>query len=72
MSETAAGPVAAPVEPVAEVPAEPEAPAAPEPAPVAPDHEGMLHELAAHIRTVAASPAKDVTELLAWLASHHL
>ena len=34
-----------------------------------PDHKSLLHELAGHIRTVAASGKKDVTELLAWLAS---
>ena len=36
------------------------------------DHESLLHELAAHIRTVAASSRKDVTELLAFLASKGL
>ena len=55
-----------------EVPAEPapDTDAMPEPAPV--DHKGLLHELAGHIRTVAASGKKDVTELLAFLASHRL
>ena len=42
------------------------------PAPAEPDHKGLLHELAGHIRTVAASGKKDVTELLAWLASKGL
>ena len=37
-----------------------------------PDHKSLLHELAGHIRTVAASGKKDVTELLAFLASHGL
>ena len=65
-----------------QVPAPVPAPAAPdepgavatEPAAEAPpvDHKGLLHELAAHIRDVAASPAKDVRELLAWLAGKGL
>jgi len=58
MSETAPEPVAAPAEPAA--------------LEAAPDHESLLHEIAAHIRTVAASPAKDVSELLAWVASKGL
>jgi hypothetical protein len=43
-----------------------------EAAPAEPDHKGLLHELAGHIRVVAASAEKDVTELLAFLASHGL
>lgn len=43
-------------------------------APSAPPHHhrGLLEEAAELIRAVAASPEKDVTELLAFLASHHL
>ena len=44
--------------------------AAPAPAPAAP--AGLLSELAGFIRDVASSSKRDVTELLAWLASHHL
>jgi hypothetical protein len=40
--------------------------------PAEPDHEGILERLAEHIRTVAASEKQDVTELLAFLASHGL
>ena len=43
----------------------------PPPAP-APAGTGLLAELAGLIRDVAASTEKDVTELLAWLASHRL
>ena len=43
---------------------------APDPAPVS--HEGLLHELASHVRVVAASADRDVSELVAWLASHGL
>ena len=43
--------------------------AAPAPAPA---HLGLLAELAELCRDVAASAEKDVTELLAFLASHGL
>jgi hypothetical protein len=56
-----------PAEPVA---AEPESSEEAAGAPV--DHKVLLHELAGHIRVVAASAEKDVTELLAWLASKGL
>lgn len=42
------------------------------PAPSHHHHRGLLEEAADLIRTVAASPKKDVTELLAFLASHGL
>ena len=50
---------------------------APEPAPVpaptpVPDPASLLEEAAELIRSVAASAQQDVTELLAFLASHHL
>jgi hypothetical protein len=45
-------------------------PAAPAAVPV--DHKGLLDEVAGRIREVAASAEQDVTELLAWLASHNL
>ena len=32
----------------------------------------LLEELAAHVRSVAASAERDITELLAFLASHGL
>jgi hypothetical protein len=45
----------------------------PAPAPASgPDHAGMLAEIAGLIRDVAASAERDVTELLAWVASHGL
>lgn len=45
----------------------------PHPVPVTPpDPASLLKELAGFVRTVAASTQKDVTELLAFLASHHL
>ena len=52
-------------------------PVPPQPAPVpaptpAPDPAGLLEETAALIRTVAASAQKDISELLAFLASHGL
>ena len=48
-------------------------PALPAPAPPpAPSPQSLLEELAGHIRTVAASAQKDITELLAFLASHGL
>ena len=36
------------------------------------DHEGLLHELAGVIRDCVSSGRNDVTELLAWVASHGL
>lgn len=43
------------------------------PAPAAPvHHAGLLEEAAELIRTIASSPKKDLTEALAWLASHQL
>jgi hypothetical protein len=47
------------------------APPAPQPTPT-PDPQNLLKELAALARTVAASTEKDITELLAFLASHGL
>ena len=44
-------------------------PPAPAPAPARP---GLLGELSGLIRDVAASAEKDITELLAFLASHGL
>lgn len=46
-------------------------PAPPAPAP-SPGPEGLLAEIAGLIRDVAGSVEKDVTELLAWVASHGL
>jgi hypothetical protein len=40
--------------------------------PAPPEPQSLLEELAGHIRTVAASAEKDITELLALLASHGL
>ena len=40
--------------------------------PAPPEPQSLLEELAGHIRTVAASAEKDITELLAFLASHGL
>ena len=46
---------------------------APRPAPPAPvNPQTLLEELAAHVRSVAASAGKDITELLAFLAGHGL
>lgn len=48
-------------------------PPAPQPAPSpAPDPQNLLEELAALARSVAASAEKDISELLAFLASHNL
>ena len=82
MTETAAAP-----EP-AETPAEPvvlgsehiqergEDEASPEPdaAPAEPDHKSLLHELAGIIRDIPlnALEVSHVSELKAWLVSHHL
>ncbi len=44
----------------------------PPPAPVPPDPNGLLGELAALIRGLASSAQQDITELLAFLASHGL
>ena len=46
--------------------------AAQQPAAAAPGHASLLDELAGAVRNVAASSKKDVTELLAFLASHGL
>ena len=46
--------------------------ATPEAAPPEPDHAALLEELAAHIRTIAASGKKDIYEAVSWLASHGL
>lgn len=40
---------------------------APDPAP---DHAGLLAELASLVRTIAASADRDVSEAVAWLRSH--
>jgi len=68
-------------------PAAPAAPAAPEPVHAEPgtgpgpaaapaedtDHKGLLRELAGHIRDIPLPGRnKHVTDLLAWLASHHM
>ena len=45
---------------------------APEPPPAPVNPQTLLEELAAHVRGVAASAEKDITELLAFLASHGL
>ncbi len=54
----------------------PVTPPAPAPVPVPPpvpvNPQTLLEELAAHIRSAAASEEKDITELLAFLASHGL
>ena len=47
-------------------------PALPAPPPPAPSPQSLLEEAAGLIRSVAASAQKDVTELLAFLASHGL
>lgn len=47
-------------------------PAPPAPAPPAPEPSALLEELAGVIRTICASEQKDVSEALAWLASHGL
>ena len=60
---------ALPIPPPQPVPVPPPTPAPP-PAPVNP--QALLEELAAHIRAAAASEEKDITELLAFLASHGL
>ena len=52
--------------PVTPPPAPPAPPVAP-PVPVNP--QTLLEELAAHVRSVAASAEQDITELLAFLAS---
>ena len=70
-AETAAEPVIQGSEHIQES-GEDEAVPAAEAALAEPDHKGLLHELAGHIRVVAASAEKDVTELLAWLASKGL
>jgi hypothetical protein len=70
-AETAAEPVVLGSEHIEES-GEDEAVPEPDAAPAEPDHKALLHELAGHIRTVAASGKKDVTELLAWLASKRL
>jgi hypothetical protein len=44
----------------------------PPPAPPAPDPAAVLEQLAETVRAVAASAQKDITELLAFLASHGL
>lgn len=36
------------------------------------EHESLLHELAAHVRQVAASADRDISEVVAWIASHGL
>ena len=47
-------------------------PRPPAPVPPKPDPAVVLEQAAGLIRTVAASVEKDVTELLAFLASHNL
>jgi hypothetical protein len=80
VTEAAPGPAAeTPAEPAAEGTEhiqergedEAAAPAA-EAVPAEPDHKGLLHELAGHVRVVAASEKRDVYELVAWLCSHGL
>ena len=56
--------------PVTPTPAPTPAPPVAPPAPVNP--QTLLEELAAHVRSVAASAERDITELLAFLASHGL
>ena len=47
--------------------------AEPDAAPAEPDHKSLLRELAGRIRDIPL-PGRDrhVTDLLAWLADHHL
>ena len=45
---------------------------APAPAPAPAAHKGLLGELAGVVRSIAASGEKDITEAIAWLASHGL
>jgi hypothetical protein len=46
-------------------------PPAPVPAP-APDHAGLLTELASLVRVIAASADRDISEAVAWLRSHSI
>jgi hypothetical protein len=45
-----------------------------EAAPAEPDHKGLLHELAGHIRDIPVNALEvaHVTELKSWLTSHGL
>jgi hypothetical protein len=61
----------APVAPPAPAPV-PEPPPAPEPPPVPVDPQTLLERLAEAVRSCAASVEQDVSELLAFLASHGL
>jgi len=65
-------PTPAPVPPAPSPPAPPAPPVPPAPVPPAPQPANLLEELAARIRMVAASAQQDITELLAFLASHGL
>lgn len=45
---------------------------APDPVPAPVDHKSLLEEFASLVRVVAASADRDVSEIVAWLASHGL
>ena len=45
---------------------------APAPAPAPVDHKSLLEEFASVVRVVAASADRDISEVVAWLASHGL
>ena len=72
MTEASPEPAETPAEPVIQGSEHIQERGEDEAVPAEPDHKGLLHELAGHIRVVAASEKQDVTELLAFLASHGL